>query len=339
MNFSLKIISEKVLNGENSMEFEKISKLFLSRGLSLEEIIVLNRNEKIDEITSPTVFLLHDEDIDDFIVNHKVFYENESKFIDNEAVITGKDFPIVVIPIEGNITKLLTSALDIIKINYNLNKVVVFKLFGKDKDEVLSLLEENEIKNCLVSGEGLLTDIYFNDFEREGFINEQEVLINNLFKDQIYSQSELSLPEVVVKLLNICQKPLYIFDGFTGGEIISNLKCQAENLKIFGEVFNISYQNDFLQKQNEERCYRDEREFVYQTAYNAVSEKKNGFSLSIIGRKIDNTYKIQMAIASLKSIDVYNLKINGNWCDCVKAVKNWALFNLVKKLREKDFEN
>ena len=339
MEFSLKILSDKVLSGEKSLEIEKISKLLLGKNLSLKDISILNRNEFIDEITSPTIFFLHDEDIDDFIINHKIFYENESKIVGGEGVVTCKEFPIIVIPIEGDIINLLTLALEVVEVNFNLTKVSIFRLFGKDKEEVLSILEENEVKNCLVYGDGVLTDIYLNDTQKDAFINEDEALISNLFGEQIYTQNNLTMPEVAVKLLNISQKALCVYDGFTGGEIVKDLTSQFENLKVFGETFNILYQNEFIKKETEERCYRDEREFVYQTAYSALQEKKAGFSLSLIGKKKDNGYKIYMAIANLKNIDVYNLKIDGNWIDSVKIVKNWALFNLIKKLREKDFEN
>jgi len=339
MEINLKILSDKVLNGEMNIEIEKISKLFLNHNISLKEIDVLNRNEKIDEISSPTFFFLHDEDIDEFITNHKIFYENESKIIDNEAVLTGKEFPVVVIPIEGDIIKLITLSIEIIKVNFNLPKVSMFRLFGKSKEEVLNLLEENEINNCLVSGENVLTDIYLSESHMAGFIDEKEVLINNLFNEQIYAQSNLSMAEVVVKLLTISQKLLCVYDGFTGGKIVSDLTNQVENLKICSETFNILYQSDFIKKELEERCYRDEKEFVYQTALTAIIEKKAGYALSIVGRKIEGGYKIYMAIANAKNVDVYNLNISGNWKDCAYFVKNWALFNLIKKLREKDFEN
>ena len=332
MEISIKIISKKMLDGEGKLDLDEISRIFLCHGISIKSISV--DSDFSGGISSPTLVIMHDEQVDDFVSSHKVFYDTESKIIDSSAVLAGEEYPVLVIPVESEIKSVLNSALEEIRKRFNLPKILMFRLFGKNGEDVNSLLLENEIKNCKVYSDGFLTDIYLNSKESSGFIEESEVQINKLFQDFIYAQSNLGLVDVARKLLENSNKKIYITDCLTYGGVI---KCFGSN-RVSGEVFNLLSESNFVRIDGDSKCFVDEKEFVSQMAQRNIQEKNNIIAVSLACKSSENKNEIFMAIATSKSMDIYNLMLDGNF-NVLEFVENWAIFNLIKKLREKDFEN
>ena len=333
MNLKIKILSNKVLNGESKIDICKISKLLLLFGINVDEVLMLNEKTKLDKISEATIFIMPDESIDEFVSNHKIFYETDSKIIESMAVLSGNDFPIIVLPIESDVCFLLEKVLNQVKARFNLKNVKIYRLFGKTKEEIEDILNQNSLK-VSVFGKGLLCDLFLQS--EAGFISEEEVKINEIFKDYIYSQSKLSMKDVIQRLLILRNEKLVILDAFTGGKIAEYV-LDACCKDVTSQTFNTYYGPDFIKI--DDKCYKDEEDLVSKISRQEIENSSNKIAVAVVGKNIDEAYKITVAIAKQKKVDIYNLSIEGSLIDAIEIGRDWTLFNLIKKLEEKDFEN
>lgn len=338
MNCKIVVLSDKVLAGDLKIDISSISKIMLSFGVDTEEVLIKGQNEKFDDFSSPTFLFLHDDAIDDFVSTKNIFYKSKSEIVADEGVLTGDEFPILVLPIEGNLTNLIKKAMEIIKNRYNLKKVLIFRIFGIPFSVVQQKMKDLNLSGEYnLSGDGLLTDIYLKQPKESDFISEEEIIINETFGENIYAQSDMSLAEVVAKMVNLSNVKIDILDAFTYGQIaIELLKNGVE--KLSSKTYSYSIENGFIKTDNEVN-YRDENEMINKMSFLSIEKKKVHIAIVVAGRKVGAYYQINLAIGSKKSIEVYNLSIEGSFEDAISIATNSALFNLIKKLRKKDFEN
>ena len=338
MKCKLVVLSDKVLTGDLKIDFTTLSKLMLGYGIETEEILIKGQNEKFDDFSSPTFLLLHDESIDDFVSKRKIFYESKSEIIDNEGVLSGEEHPILILPIEGNLNKLMKSSLEIIKNRFNLPNILSFRMYGITQEQVLEKIKEFDIdEDYFVVGNNLITDLYVSQKQDIKFISEIELKINEAFGDYIYAQSSMEIEEVVAKMINLSNIKIAISDSFAYGGVAKKL-LEKGVAKISSATYNYNIENGFI-KTEDGNMYRDENEMVNKISRSLLEVSKSDIAITISGRKVGNYYQIFLSIGSKKSIDVYNLSIEGNLEDAIEVTIYSTLFNLIKKLRIKDFEN
>ena len=339
MQCKIVILSDKVLKGEKHIDIFKISKILLGYGLFLSEVIIKGEDEIFDDFSSSTFLFLHDEKIDDFISRSKVFYSTKSEIINGEAVLAGEEAFISVIPIEADLTKIIKDCLEVIRIRFKLNKLSVFRLFGRTANQVEELLNKEDIKSeNFVLGDGLLCDIFLENDSSSSLISEDEVKISQLFADNIYAQSNLEMQEIISKMLLLSNLKVSVMDSFTGGEIARTLLRNNSISNIESETFSVIYENSFVKDSKQGTCYKNESEMAKQMAFLKVGSENINISLVVTGQKTENGYKVYVAIAKKKLIDIYNLAIEGSVDDAISVARDFALFNLIKKLRVKDLE-
>lgn len=338
MDCRLVVLSDKALAGDLKIDFSSISKIMLGFGVDTKEIIIKGQNEKFDDFSSPTFLFLHDEFVDDFVSSRDLFYKSKSEIVEGEGVLSGDEYPILVLPLEGDLNKLVRKSMEIIKSRYSLKNVLTFRLFSLPvsvvKEKIATLNLSGEYK---LAGEGLLTDIYLIQSEKTDFISDDEVIINKKFGENLYAQSNMSLPEVAAKMINLSNIKIDILDSFTYGQVATQLlKCGSSRLS--SRNFSYSIENGFI-KTDEEQSYRDENEMINKLSFLSIEKKKVHIAIVVAGRKVGTYYQINLAIGSKKSIEVFNLSIEGTLEDAISIATDSALFNLIKKLRKKDFEN
>lgn len=334
MEFKIEVLSNKCLLGEVGIDMMSISKFLLRYGVTLNSILFCSEETKVEEIDSPIIFVMPDEKIDDFVASHKFFYETKAEIVDLVAILGGKDFPVVIIPLESDIISVLEKVFEKIKTNFNLSDKKVYRLFGKSVEEVKKMLQEGDI-NAKVYGDGPLVDIYIQQKELNDFISDEEIKINQIFENYIYSQTFLSMREIIEKMLNLRKEKLFIMDSFTCGEtareiLIGNCK------DVTSQTFSVLDDEGFLRVT--EGLFKTEEELVEKLSLNAIKEHKGDVVVVIAGRKFNNSFKVTIAIGKKESVDIYNLRVDGSIKDAITMGKNWTLFNLIKKLKEKDFE-
>lgn len=333
MEFKIEILSNKCLLGEKEVDLKPISRLFLRFNSKLKEVIFLGEEIDVNEISSPTIFVMPDDKIDEFVSNHKVFYEGKSEIVDGVAIMGGENYPVVVLPLESEIYSILEKVLEKIKENYSLKESKIIRLFGKKRDEVESILKENYIKADVYS-DGLLVDLYIN--QTSSFVSDEEVKINELFNDFIYSQSDLSMRDVIARLLPLKHEKLYVLDSFTGGEIARDL-LKTGSKDITTKTFN--YQNEDGIIKTFDGIFKDEEALVNHLSLKSIQQHKGDVSVVTAYKNINNAYRVTIAIAKRDVVDLYNLWVEGSLEEAISLGKNWVIFNLIKKLKEKDFEN
>ena len=338
MNCKIVILSDKVLAGDARVDIQTITKIMLGYGLNTNEIVIKKQNEKFDDFSSPTFLFLHDDLIDDFVSECKIFYSSKSEIVEGEGVLTGNDYPILVLPIEADLPILMKKSLEIIKQRFELPNILTFRIYGQTEDQIKEKLSGISISSeYSLYSDGLSTDLYLKKDISSEFISDDEVIINKTFGENIYAQNNMSLAEVVAKMVNLSNIKIAINDSFTCGGVASELlKCGVT--KLASETFSYSVESGFI-KTDKDLTFRDENEMVNKTSFVLLEKKKADISIVIAGRKVGAYYQINMALGSKKSIEVYNLSIEANQQDAISIATNSALFNLIKKLRIKDFEN
>ena len=334
MTFKIFILSEKVLTGDESVNISSFCKMLQSYGIDVEEIIFKSEINTFD-LTKNSIFLIHDENIDAFVSKNKVFYETNSEIINNEAIICGNNVAFAVLPIESSFL-LYKNVLDKLKERFDMKDILVFRLFGKTSDQIKAEVLKLDLKSSIkILGNGLLCDIYLEKIGKQGFISEDEVSISQAFAENIYTQSQMDMSEVIAKTMLFSKHNLFIQDSFTEGGLASKILKNDQTNRVVSETFIAKKDVNFLQAKG--KCFRDESEMVYQMA--AGSLESNCISIVVAGKKTDKGFNIFLAIGKSRKIDIFNFNIEGTKEDAIAVAENLALFNLIKKLREKDFEN
>lgn len=332
MKFKVIVVSKEVLLGERKFDFLSLSKQFLKYGLEVENFEI---REDIVVSDSPVFLFLPDSKIDSFLEKERSFFSTKSEIIAGQGVLRMGDSPFAILPLESDIIDLSDKILDIISKKLNLPKLAVYRLYGKGKEEVEKRLEELKIMAKVV-GEGLLTDIYIN--HNTEFIGEDETKISQEYENQIYCESYMPMASVVAKLLALSDAKLSITDTFTNGEIAKEL-LKSNVKSILTETCNIKREEGFIKIDGEDRCFADEQDLVYQLAFSKLTEKKCNISVVIACKNEGNFFKVFVGIGNKHSVDVYKFSLSGTVEDGVGIAKNATIFNLIKKLRIKDFEN
>lgn len=336
MKFDVVVLSDKVLCGDEKVDFSYFCKLVKSFGLEIEQIAVSNCTNEI-KLNKNTIIFLHDDQIDQFVSENRVFYDTNSEIVENQAIICGNGFAIAVIPLESE-KSLYSSVAQKIKDRFQVKDILTFRLFGVTATEVEQKISELEMKNKpKITGKGLLTDLYLEREGQTGFISQEEVLINENFSGNIYAQNFMEMSEVVGKIMQLTNLSVSIKDSFTGGKLANDLLKQDKSKRITTETFIANKELNFVKV--DEQCYRDESEMVYQMSANLLEMKKGSISVVLAGSQDNAVYKIFLAIGKKQAIDIFKLNIEGNKEDAVLVAENFVMFNLIKKLREKDFEN
>jgi len=338
MKFDICVISEKFLKGESTLDFSVVISEGLSYGIEINQIKVCKNEINLKEFNTPSICFLNDEEIDEYIQKQDFFKENSSEIIENEGVLCLNKNPLLILPIEGNIINVLRVAFEKIKARCNLPNIAMFRVYGKTKRGVEEILQSNNIsQDYFIIQRGLFSDIYLNCGAKIGFICEDEVKISQIFAENIYSQSKLTIDETVAKMLMLGNQKLVISDAYTHGYIAKGLLDASQN--IISETFDIIIKNGYVENAVDDKIYKDETDMVYQMAYQKLNEKKADVSLVVCARNLGNFTRIFIGLGGKNSIDVYNLTVEGDREELVEVAKQGSMFNLIKKLRVKDFEN
>jgi nicotinamide-nucleotide amidase len=230
----------------------------------------------------------------------------------------------------------------------------ILKTFGISADELKRRLNECVRNKFRIS---------FRFIEQKGFECEVRIRYSNnttaydeiikraieLCGDNLYSVSGETLPEVIVKLLKLRKKKLCIAESFTGGAIVSALIAVPGASEVIKEGI-VAYSNEAKQK----RLNVDPKlisaygavsvETVYEMAANLLTfNKECDFALSTTGNagpgaeKEGQTGLFFIGVGNRKRVHIYDGKASGGRGAVIKAGVNSALFNLYKKLYDKEF--
>ena len=344
MKTNVLVFSKSVTQGEFKLNLSTLFSICDKAGFELENFVI---KEKYDFALTeslisngPMVVICEKKDMEVFEINlsYKFSSDREVLFDDCVRLISGMN--VLFVPLESDVYK---NVEEFLKMSNEEEKISIFRLFGKTKRYVQKVLEENniDVQKVKVCEENLLCDIFVKVPKEQFGVSELERQIGSLFMDDIYSDNQMTLKDVAVNMLKLHKIKIDIVEPFTSGAISKQFFDDGdviyESLIPFedramaneGKMSGV----DFKQFG---RCSVETNTFLCKSR---LSENGANLVIVLTGQKVDGGYQEIVSFADGKSVNSIKTLYRGTREDAVKFSVNWVLFNLVKKLRKKDFEN
>jgi len=338
------IYSKSVAKGEKSFDLSTLFSLLNNNSISLSNFAI--KEEYDFELTEksaekhPLIVLCEKKDMELFEINLSYKFSLEREVENEDFVLLKGGMKVAYISLDGNYFKNIEKFVHSLE---NDKKVAIFRLFGKTAKYIKRVLSDNNIdlESVKIVENGLLCDIYLSKDKNEDSISEIEQKIGQLFINDIYSESEKSLKDVVVSLMRLYRHKLDIVEPFTCGEIVSCFK--NDNDVIYEGLVPISDRALTIEGQMTGFDFQNGGESSVETNTFLCRSRlsKNGADIVIVltAKAEDGGFREIVSIADPLAVNTIKTFYRGSREEAIKFSVDWVLFNLVKKLRKKDFEN
>lgn len=337
MNYRILLFSDNFLSGQSDFSLPVLFGMLAKNNLACSEFfserIDIEKNSKTLKSALETgeniLVFCENEHIDNLLLKNIQLLGNQKELIEELAI----SFQIgaqclSVIPIDLDWQKFTSIVLD--KAKMEGFKYCKFHLFGRDVADVLKTLQtlhtDNASLSYSVQGKGILTDIYACYQGGTTLIDDEQVKIASIFRDNLYSENDLSLPQIVLELLRLKNLKLAVQESITGGNLTAQL---FKDNKDFSTVLKCS---EIIP--NPELV---DAESVYTAAVSFL--KTTGADLAVVvhGNADATGMTCFIAIGDKSTVHVYKNRFNAERSVCCEMATASALFHLVKKLRQNDF--
>ena len=325
MDFKVVVFSDNVLKGFTNFDLQKLNEIFANCLVDMEKLDFLPIEKSSSFVCeNNNIIFSENENIDNLIIEHYSQLGSEKEIIDEQIVVFKKrDYKTIFIPLESDMN-LLTKILE-----NSESKVCKFHIFGMDKNLIISNLEELkkeilDLKYKIIT-KNIISDVYVSYTGEDNLIDDKQVKIASLFKNNMFSENDLNLENIIFQLLKMKNLSLSICENVTNGEIISSLLKENigfENvLKIAQIKFFDKFDNDFLHKQTT----------------NLLQESGCDIAIVTNGKIEGNVFNFVFTIADKNEVHFYKCNFTGNLKNSIAMAKNTLLYHVVKKLRQNDF--
>ena len=344
MKTNILVYSKNVVKGECRLDLSTLFSVCDKTGFELENFVI---KEKYDfalteslMANGPLVILCEKKDMEVYEINLSYKFSSDREVIFDDCVRLISGMNVIFIPLEsdiyGNIEKFLAQSNES-------EKISVFRLFGKSQRYVERILQENSIPldKVKIYENNLLCDIFIKIPKDQFGISEIERQIGSLFIDEIYSDNNMSLKDVAVNMLKLHNLKMDLVEPFTAGAISKQLFDDDE---VLYESL-IPFEDRAVEKKKKMsgvdfkqygKCSVETNTFICKAR---LSENGANLVVVLTGQKLQDGFQEIVSFADGKSVNSIKTFYKGNKENAVKFSVNWVLFNLVKKLRKKDFEN
>ena len=322
MEYKVFIFSDNILKGQDKFDFNLFNQICLNYMVEIESINILNFdiNREFIEDNKNLIVFCDNKNLDNLIIKNIHSLGSKKTFVDEQIVIFDKaGIKTIFVPLESNL-KLLNKVFT----KDDSKKYCQFHVFGLSKEQVQDKLEglKNRIEGFSYKFiyDNLLCDIVMSYNGQNNLIDDNMVMIASEFKQYLYSENDMRLPEIVVKMLKLKDKNIALLENVTQGEIAGNLlKNQGQNL-----LKNVLFET-FDAKTNEQLCERAEK---------FKKDTQADVAVVMNGQETENGLNFNFAIAINGEIHIYKNNFKADKNACVGMAKNSLLFHLAKKLRE-----
>ena len=225
------------------------------------------------------------------------------------------------------------------------SKTLIFKLFGLTQNEVLKILSDlrkNKQKINIICSETLLDSeliINFSEKTEQMVIDGLVATVYKRLGGYIYADSDISLPECLLKLLSIKNNTLACAEDATSGAVsagllAADLKASERLVESFivptknSKIKNLGVEADLFRGANV-----DANEVVYQMAVGALENSSADFVAATYAK--DQTF--YLGIGTVEGIHVFTQNFKGSLRELISKFTSCTYFNLIKKIKKNDF--
>lgn len=346
MKVDVFVFSKRVTKGDESFNLSALFSIFKKTGFDLENLVIKDCYDfdlVENSLKSDAVVVFCDKkDMEVFEINLSYRFSSERQVVFGDCVLLNSGMNVLFVPLVRNY---FDKVEDFLNQTNTSKKTNVFRLFGKSASSVKKVFAENQIKleNIDIIEKNLLCDIYVHEDENVFGISELQQKIGSLFMENIYSESEKSLKDTLVELLKINNYKITFVEPFTCGNI-SKLFVDEKDLNVVYEtIIPINERALINQSMMSGVDYQKYSSSSVETnnflANASLAEKGADIIAVITSEKKENGYDMLLTIATRQNKTTIKTSYRGEKRECVEFASSWVLFNLVKKLRKKDFEN
>ena len=324
MEYKVFIFSSGIFDGRKSFDFNSFNQLCGKYLVNISQIIIAKyKRGSLSLEKDNLITFCENKNIDELIFSNIDCIGKQKKIIDDKIAVFGdNDRDIIFVPIECDLNKLE-------KVFANNNKnFSQFHLFGLKENEVVEKLEiikqEIDTLEYSIIYENLITHLYLSYIGDKDVTHEIENKIATYFKQNIYSENDLTLAAIVYRLLKLKDFKIAIWEISTKGVITNQLF--TEN-------------NDFdsvLQKSRFDYTQCKDVDMLYEKALHFKKEASCEIALLVHRQESEIEDCYQFAICYGDEIFLYKNIFKGDHNISLQMAKNAVLFNLAKKLRQND---
>ena len=326
MEYKVFIFSKDVLDGQFKFDFNKFYKVCAYNMIDIQSFdikdFVLDR--PFIEKDKNLIVFCNNDNLDNLIIRNIEHLGNKKTIVEEQiAVFNQNGYNIIFMPLESDLellNKVFTKSQD--------KKYCEFHLFGLPQQQVINKLEQlrQEIPGFKykIIYDNLLCDLIICYNGQSTLIDDNQVKIATAFKQYVYSENYMYLPEIIRKMLALRGKSLAICENITKGELVNSLLESDEefetNLKkvVFEKV-------DYI-----------DNETLYNKTMEFLKDAKSDIALVMSGRYKDGALEFVFAIADAFEVHIFKNSFKADKRACIEMAKNAVLFHLAKKLRQND---
>ena len=325
MEYKVFVFSDKVLNGQIKFNYDLFNHICLYNLIDVKAIYVENFDLKRDFILGEEnlIIFCENQNLDNLIIEHIQKLGSKKTFIDEQLVVFDRaGRKVIFVPLEVDYN-LLNKALT----NNENRKICEFHIFGLSQEQVLSRLEslKTQIENFSykISYDNLLCDIVVSYDWQESLLDDNMAKIVSEFKQNIYSENKMSLPEIVIKMLKLKEQKLAVCENITQGLITSNLLNYDDELTV-------------IKRASFEKFDFNNNDALYDKTLNYLKESQSDLAVVTNGKFVDNALEFTFAIADKNEVHIYKNLFKASKEASKQMAKNALLFHLTKKLRQNE---
>ena len=326
MEFKVFIFSNDVLEGHFKFDFDKFKIFCINNLIEIKSFAIesFDLNRQFLENDKNLIIFCNNEDIDKLIIKNIQLLGSNKNFIDEQIVVFNKESnKIIFVPLESDI-ELLDKAFA----GDDNKKTCQFHVFGLKKEEIKQKLEKlrQEIDGFeyKYSYDNLISDIVMTYNGQTSLIDDNQVKIATEFKQFLFSENDMTLPEIVSRMLNLKGKTISICENVTKGKIIYTLLRANENFK------------DVLKTVKFDEYELLNADILYDKTINFLKDSKADIAVMTNGNFSEDGLTFNFVIADSSEVHIYKNTFKANKESCIDMAVNSLFFHLVKKLRQND---
>lgn len=324
MEYKVSIFSDNILKGQDKFDYDLFNQICLDYLVDITEFKISPFD--LDKITlqgdKNLIVFCENRHLDNLIIKNIRNLGSKKAIIGEQVVVFDKaGVKTIFVPLEEDLhllQKVFTKDEN--------KKYCQFHIFGLSKEQVKNSLENLKSRITGFSYkfiyDNLLCDIVMSYDGQSSLIDDNMVMIASEFKQYLYSENDMGLSEIVIRVLKLQNKTLAIIENVTQGEIAESLlKFQGQSV-----LKKVSFE-DFETKTNEQLCEKAE-----------VFKKESQSDVAVVmnGQEVEGGLNFTFALAVNSEIHIYKNSFKADKTSCIKMAKNSLLFHLAKKLREKN---